>query len=236
MSSDDRPVEYRQSRFQRPPGACEILLVRHGESAPYRVGEPHPLVDGQGDPPLDPVGVDQAERIADRLIATGEPIAAVYVTTMQRTRQTAAPLVDRLGLEPVVEPDLREVHLGDWEGGEFRRIMADGGPLAREVASQGRWDLIPGAESSEALRARVGAAIGRIATSHPDQVVAAFVHGGVIGQVFAIATGSQGFSFMGADNGSISHIVVTDDRWVVRCYNDTSHLGPTFSVAAEPLI
>lgn len=230
------PRQFRQTRFERPPGACEILLVRHGESAPYVEGEPHPLVDGQGDPPLHPDGVEQARLAAERLVATGEPIDAIYVTTMQRTHQTAAPLAERLGISPVVEPDLREVHLGEWEGGEFRKRMAEGGPVAQRVQAEGRWDVIPGAETTEAFRARVRAGIERVAAAHPDQVVAVFVHGGVIGQVIQIATGATGFSFVGADNASISHVVVTPDRWVVRCFNDTSHLSPTFTTAATPLI
>jgi len=230
------PRSFRQSRFQRPPGACEILLVRHGESAPYVEGDPHPLVDGHGDPPLDPNGEHQAELVAERLVSTGEPIAAVYVTTMQRTHQTAAPLLERLGMEPIVEPDLREVHLGDWEGGEFRRRMLENDPIAVEVSVRGRWDVIPGAEPTEAFAERVRAGIERIVAAHPDEVVVAVVHGGVIGQVVSIATGATGFSFVGADNASISHVVVADDRWIVRCYNDTSHLSPTFTVAGEPLV
>ena len=105
---------YRQFRFTRPPGACELLLVRHGESIPSRDDPPFPLVDGQGDPELDPVGHEQAERVADRL--EHEDISAIYVSTLQRTAQTAAPLAARLGITPRVEPDLREVGLGDWEG------------------------------------------------------------------------------------------------------------------------
>jgi hypothetical protein len=30
-------------------------------------------------------------------------------------------------------------------------------------------------------------------------------------------------------------VVVTPDRWIIRCYNDTSHLGLAFSAAPEPL-
>ena len=228
--------EFRQFRFMRPPGACEILLVRHGESAPYREGQRHPLTDGHGDPPLDPAGVEQARLTAERLISTGEPIAAVYVTTLQRTRQTAAPLVERLGLEPLVEPDLREVFLGEWEGGEFRRRMAEGDPIGDELRSHGRWDVIPGAEPGERFAARVRTGIERIAGTHPDEVVVAVVHGGVIGQVLSLATGAQAFAFGGADNASISHVVITPDRWIVRCFNDTSHLSPTFTVAPEPLV
>ena len=97
--------QYRQHRYAPPPGATEILLVRHGESQPVDPERPFALVDGHGDPPLDPVGVDQAERLAERL--AGENIAAVYVTTLRRTVETAAPLAKRLGIVPSVEPELR---------------------------------------------------------------------------------------------------------------------------------
>lgn len=235
---DDAPEQrqFRQHRFTTPPGGCEILLVRHGESVPYREGVPHPLVDGQGDPPLDPVGEEQARKTADRLISTGERIDAVYVTTMQRTSQTAAPLASRLGLEPIVEPRLREVHLGEWEGGEFRRRAADEDPIARRMWEEGRWDVIPGAETSEQFAARVRAGIEAIAAAHIDEVVVAVVHGGVIGQVVALAAGASLMAFSGPDNASISHLVVVGDRWIVRCFNDTSHLSSTFSTVPEPII
>jgi len=210
--------------------------VRHGESAPHVEGQTFTLVDGHGDPPLAPEGELQAQQAAARLIATGERIAAVYVTTLRRTHQTAAPLLAELGIEPIVEPELREVFLGDWEGGEFRRRIADGDPVALRMYQEQRWDVIPNGEPLEQFAARVRRGIERIASAHPDEVVVAVVHGGVIGQVINIATGAGGFAFTGADNASISHVVVDGDRWVVRCFNDTSHLHPTFSTAAEPLI
>jgi probable phosphoglycerate mutase len=228
--------EFRQTRFAPPPGACEILLVRHGESAPHVEGEAFPLVSGHGDPPLDPVGEQQAILAAQRLIETGESIAAVYVTTLQRTQQTAAPLLAQLGQEPIVEADLREVFLGDWEGGEFRRRVADNDPLVQLMFVEQRWDVIPGGEPAHQFENRVRRGIERIAAAHPDELIVAVVHGGVIGQVMNLAAGTKGFTFTGADNASISHIVVENDRWVIRCYNDTSHLSPTFSTAAEPLI
>ena len=227
--------EFRQARFAPPVGACEILLVRHGESAAAVEGESFPLVDGHGDPPLAPDGVIQAERAAERLVSTGERISAVYVTTLQRTAQTAAPLLRRLDREAIVEPDLREVFLGEWEGGELRRRVADGDPIAERMYREQRWDVIPGGEPLADFDTRIRRGIGRIAADHPDELVVAVVHGGVIGQVLNIASGREGFSFLGADNASISHVVIEPSRWVVRCFNDTSHLSPTFSTAAEPL-
>ena len=35
---------------------------------------------------------------------------------------------------------------------------------------------------------------------------------------------SMGFAFVGADNGSITHLVISPERWFVRRFNDTAHL------------
>lgn len=228
------PKRYRQHRYTPPPGATEILLVRHGESEPVDPERPFELVDGHGDPPLDPVGIEQAERLANRL--AGEDIAAIYVTTLRRTVETAAPLAQRLGIEPRVEPNLREVYLGEWEGGLLRVKAEERDPAFVHAIEEERWDPIPGAEPIDDFRKRVGEGIVRVASQHPDERVVVVTHGGVIGQVLASATDSRGFAFIGADNASISHIVVADDRIVVRRFNDTTHLEPHFSVAASPPI
>ncbi|EWC64239.1 Phosphoglycerate mutase [Actinokineospora spheciospongiae] len=224
-------TEYRQSRFVPPPGATELLLVRHGESAPARPDRLFPLVDGQGDPELAPDGVVQARRVGARLAAAG--VGAIYVTNLRRTAQTAAPLAEATGLAAVVERDLREVHLGEWEGGALRWKVAEGDPLVARMRAEQRWDVIPGAEGLDALRERIGAAVRRIHAAQPGRRVAVFTHGGVIAQVLAVATGAAPFAFLGADNGSLSHVVVDGDSWRVRRFNDTAHLAGDLSVAGE---
>jgi probable phosphoglycerate mutase len=216
------PPAFRQRPFQVPPGATDLLLVRHGQSQAYVHGTFFDLVDGQGDPPLSAEGEQQARKVCARLAGPG--VDAIYVSTMRRTAQTAAPLAGALGLTPTVEAGLREVHLGDWEGGVFRKNVAEGHPIALRMLAEERWDVIPGAESSAALGARVRTAIERIAAAHPGGHVAAFTHGGVIGQALALATGSRPFAFAGAENASISRLVITADRWIVRGYNDAAHL------------
>jgi len=231
LNKEEMPVatEYRQPRFSRPRGATEILLVRHGESRAATSDNPFPLVDGHGDPELHPHGREQAVRVAQRL--RHEPISAVYVTNLRRTAETAAPLCAELGLVPVVEPDLREVHLGEWEGGLYRIKAHDNDPVYQRMQQEECWDVIPGAESWDALDRRVGAALERIAVRHRDQLVVAVVHGGIIGHIVASATGARRFAFNGADNGSISHIVLTGDRIVVRRFNDSSHLTMSATAA-----
>jgi 2,3-bisphosphoglycerate-dependent phosphoglycerate mutase len=217
---------YPQRRFQPPPHAAALVLVRHGQSAAYVEGTTFPLADGQGDPPLSPDGQAQARMVCARLAAEG--IDAIYATTLRRTAQTAAPLADRLGVEVRVEASLREVHLGQWEGGLYRKMVADGDPIALAVFTEQRWDVIPGAEATEAFAGRVRSGIQGIAASHPGERVAVFTHGGVIGQALALATGSRPFAFIGSDNASISRLVVIGDVWTVRSFNDTSHLdGPS---------
>ena len=229
---------YRQFRFTLPPGATDLLIVRHGESAPARADAPAPTVDGHSDPELAPEGREQAERLGERL--AHEAIDAIYVTTLQRTVQTAAPLAKRLGLEPTVEPDLREIHLGEWEGVAFRKYVAERHPIAVQMLAEQRWDLIPGAESNEQFATRVRRGLDRIIAAHPGQRVVVVVHGGVIGQIIGLVTGTSPFTFIGADNASISQIVAmpagTDARpLIVRRFNDTAHLDPVFSIAPEPL-
>jgi probable phosphoglycerate mutase len=226
-------TEYPQARFTPPPGATDVLLVRHGQSAAARPEEPFPLVDGQGDPPLSALGREQAAAVGRRLAGAG--LDAVYVTTLRRTAETAQPLLDATGLVARVAPDLREVHLGEWEGGLFRKHLAEGHPLAVRMREEERWDVIPGAESAAALAGRVRGALERIAGAHPGGRVAVVTHGGVIGQALALATGSRPFAFSGADNASISQLVLTADRWVLRRFNDTAHLADDLSRAAAPL-
>ena len=225
----------RQARYQRPKGATELVLVRHGESAPAVPGESFELVDGHGDPPLAPEGIEHAERVGERLAREGG-IDAVYVTSLRRTVETAAPFLRLVGdtVPVTVEPDLREVYLGEWEGGTFRTKVREMDPIAVRMYTEERWDVIPGAEPADAFAGRVRGAITRIAAAHPDQTVVVVSHGGVIGQVLAHAAGTHGFTFSGSDNASISHVVVTDDRWIVRRYNDTAHLSLAFTVAPEP--
>ena len=213
---------YPQRRFQIPPDGVELVLVRHGQSQAYVDGQAFPLVDGQGDPPLSSRGERQAALVCARLAAEG--VDAIYVTTLRRTAQTAAPLAGRCGLEMRVEPGLREVCLGEWEGGLYRKMVADGHPIAQRVFTEERWDVIPGGEGPEAFAGRVRAAVERVVTAHQGERVAVFTHGGVIAQVIALASGSRTFAFTSADNASISRVVVFSGRWLVRAFNDASHL------------
>ncbi len=87
-----------------------VLLVRHGRTA-YNAQR---RFQGQLDLPLDEVGRAQAAELALTL-ARCEPVAIVS-SDLERARDTAAPLAAKLGLSVPVDPRLREIDMGTWQG------------------------------------------------------------------------------------------------------------------------
>ncbi len=216
---------YDQRAFAVPKDATELIVVRHGASAGLKQGETFDLVGGHGDPPLSPVGREQAIRAAERL--DGEPIRAIFVTPLQRTHQTAEPLVAATGIQPRVIEDLREVHLGEWEGGEYRIRMAERDPIAIQALMEERWDVIPGAEPMDVVAERVGRGLDTMLEAiGPGGTGVAFLHGGVIGDLCRQITRSRNFAFIHADNCSITRVVqFSMGHRLLRSFNDTAHLA-----------
>ena len=214
--------ELRQIQFVPPPGSTDVLLVRHGESGSMAGGASLALTDGQTDPPLAPGGIAEAELVGARLAR--QHIDAIYTSPLRRCVETAGPLAGALGITPRVESDLREVFMGEWEGGLYRKKFAEKDPLAQRLLAEQRWDVIPGAEPAAEFAHRVRSVITHIAAAHVGERIAVFTHSGLIGEAFAQASGAEPFAFIGPNNASISQMFVTADKWVVRRFNDTAHL------------
>lgn len=96
-----------------PPGPTpsrRVLLLRHGRTAWNAVGR----FQGQLDPPLDEVGVAQADAVAVPL--AGRRPVALLASDAQRALATAAPLAASTGLAVQPSPAWREIDLGAWQG------------------------------------------------------------------------------------------------------------------------
>lgn len=207
--------------------ATEILLIRHGRSADVVPGTPE-----AEDPPLHPDGQRQAAALAHRL--RDKRIDAVYASTMARAIETAVPLARPRRLDVARVEELREVHLGDWERGEFRRRAAARDAEWLRFAAAGRWDLIPGCEGDDAFRGRVASSIGRIAGDHVGHTVAVVCHGGVINAFLAQLYQLHSSFFCTIENTSVTVVRVGPHGQVVVAVNDCHHLYDPV-VAGPPL-
>ena len=92
-----------------------LILVRHGHTDRGRPAR----LDGWTDVPLSALGLAQAARLCARLAAEDRP-DALYVSSLQRARDTARPLAEALGVEPRPCAAIREIGCG----------LVDGWPLA----------------------------------------------------------------------------------------------------------
>lgn len=227
VSIESAPMSYphaAQQRYALPSKSTRLLLVRHGAAAVAPLGgDPIAILDGFNDPPLAEVGREQAAAVGARLAL--DPPDRIFVSGLARTVETAAPLVEATGMKATEVPELREVHLGEWDH-QYPHKMAGRDPLVERIEAEQRWDVIPGAEPAADFNARVRAGIDRvIEATGPDATAAVFVHGGVISELISIATGSRPLAFLFSENTSVNELVkLRADRWLLRSFNDTAHL------------
>lgn len=147
-----------------------LSLIRHGET-PWNVEGRY---QGQLDPPLTERGRQQAREAARRLAPIGFDV--IYSSDLARARQTAEALADVTGLRIHVEPRLREINQGEWQGVLIDEIRARW-PAALDGWERDPWQYHPpGGERLEEVQARVFAAIDEIAARHPRGTVAVFTH------------------------------------------------------------
>ena len=177
------------------------------------------------------MGRRQAQALGERMKQI--PLAAVYSSPIGRARQTAGYVADAQGLEVRIEPDLREVALGPIGLAQGTTPTADEIAAAlkarlREIAivavTTGSWSSIPGSEPSAELRARLVAAIDRIAAAHPGQRIAAVSHAGAINAYLASILGIERDYFFPTANTSISILRINGPRRMLFSLNDIGHL------------
>ncbi|MGI5122728.1 histidine phosphatase family protein [Marinactinospora thermotolerans] len=143
-----------------------LSILRHGQTPSNVIGLLDTAAPGPG---LTPLGERQAEAVP--AVLRDRRIDAIVVSSLVRTRLTAAPLAGELGLEPVVLEGVREVEAGDLE-------MA-GDPAAHQtyldtVFAWARGHVerrMPGGFDGRAFLGRFDHAMEQIAAHGWDEVV-----------------------------------------------------------------
>ncbi|MFD7884153.1 bifunctional RNase H/acid phosphatase [Streptomyces bauhiniae] len=203
-----------------------FVLLRHGET-PLT---PQKRFSGSGgsDPALSEVGREQARLVAGALARRGT-VQAVVASPLARTRETAAIVAARLGLDVRVDDGLRETDFGAWEGltfGEARERYPDdltawlGDPEARPTG---------GGESFAETAERIEEARARLVAEYAGRTVLLVTHVTPIKTLLRLALGAPPESLFRMELSAASLSAVAyyaDGNASVRLFNDTSHLRP----------
>jgi probable phosphomutase (TIGR03848 family) len=195
-----------------------VFLIRHGQTDWIAKGVAGRLPDVH----LNEEGRLQAERLAARLKTL--PVTAIYSSPLERTRETAAPLAEALGLEVHPCEEAIELDFGDWQGARIPELDAD--PRWRAFNALRSMTRAPRGELMPEVQTRIVAAIGRIRDAHPDGVVALFSHGDVIRSAVAYFAGVPLDLFQRIEirPASITSLRFTDWGVLVMGVNDTGEL------------
>jgi broad specificity phosphatase PhoE len=162
-----------------------LFLVRHGRAAAG--------FDSHLDPGLDELGQTQAASVASHLAPLG-PLQ-IYSSPLARAWQTAQPLAERWGVEPIIESRVAEIPSPSED------LAARSAWLAK--AMQGRWRELPG----ELQRWR-DELVNCLLDVQEDSVV--FCHFIAINVAVGAATRDDRLVVFRPDNASVTRIANND--------------------------
>jgi probable phosphomutase (TIGR03848 family) len=196
-----------------------VLLIRHGRSTANTNGTLAGWTPGVD---LDEVGRDQVSALAQRLAPV--PLAGVVTSPLERCQQTTQPIVVDREIEVFVEPDVAEVHYGDWTGESLKQLAKQ--PLWKVVQQHPSAARFPGSEGERlaGMQHRAVSAVRRWSDTFGDDATYAVVsHGDVIKALLADALGMHLdlFQRIVIDPASLSVIRYGATRPFVERLNDT---------------
>lgn len=163
----------REPRARRPEQASPVtlFLVRHGETPQHAQNR----YVGTTDAPLTDRGRQQAVDLAHW--AERANLAAIISSDLARAKETAAPSAAATGLDPLVDPQWRELDFGSGEGltaAEMRERF----PAARTAFEVDPYQHpLPDGEDPAAALVRARAAADELADEYAGGRVLVVAHG-----------------------------------------------------------
>jgi probable phosphomutase (TIGR03848 family) len=202
------------------PTFTTVLLVRHGVTATTGIILP-------GRTPglhLSERGVAQAEHVAKRLRELPRKPAALYVSPLERTRETAAPIARSLRLRPHVERGLLECDFGLWTGKKLNLLAKK--PEWRAVQHAPSTFRFPEGESFTEMQLRMWTTLERIAAAHRNRTIVVVSHADPIkaAVTYALGVPLDLFQRTVISTCSVSAIGFTNGTPVVLTVNNTDAL------------
>jgi alpha-ribazole phosphatase len=150
-----------------------IYLIRHGEVLGFET----PSYNGHADVGLTERGVAQYHGLKERLADAG--ITACYSSDLSRCAFGARIICERLGIEPVLKGELRELNIGIWEGMTWSEIIASYPEEWQARLADIVNYRVPEGENLLDLAARAIPALKEIVRAHRGENVLVVGHGGM---------------------------------------------------------
>ncbi len=193
-------------------GGTTLDLLRHGEPVGGR------RYRGAIDDPLSERGWQQMRD------ATREPAAWQHIVSspLARCADFATELARHLGLPLDIDPRLREVGFGSWEGQTGDQLRAADPQIIQRFYQDPIGERPEGAEPLDDFQARVAATLNDLLTHHQDKHLLVVAHAGVIRAAVAhtLATPLSSMYRMGVDNACFTRLRVTDERPLSLIYHN----------------
>ncbi|MGE0599669.1 MAG: histidine phosphatase family protein [Dehalococcoidia bacterium] len=201
--------------------STRLFLTRHGQTVTNTEGR----FCGHSETDLTPKGEAQAQALGKRLAKV--KLDAIYTSDFSRAIRTAGLVAGERALTPRADPDLRELHYGEWE-------LEKGGDVARKWRTQYRlmrhedpaWRP-PGGETVAEVRARTRAAFDRIVAAHEGQRVLVVAHGTALNCLISTLLDMPESHVFRVEiaNCGLTEVIVRQGRPYVLSMNDTAHLA-----------
>lgn len=202
----------------------KVILIRHAETE----SNLNKIWNGVTDAPLTKRGEAQIAATAVRMaeLVAEHPVDHFYVSPIGRARKTAAAISAQINMDPLLEDDLREFDLGDWEGRSLKELG--------EV--ENLWNTWrenphfapPNAESYHSFGQRSVEVTQRLAERHKGETILLVTHGGVVAFALAewLGDGTDAFEKWAPHNCAIAAVEQnTNGGWEQIFVNNYEHLS-----------
>lgn len=198
----------------------KLFLVRHGETE-LNSAERY---WGRSDVKLSVAGIDQAERLRDRLAV--EKIDAVYSSNLERALVTAEIIASRHQLAVITCAELCEVDFGQLEGLNFSEISQLYPEVAKLWAERSTKLKYPGGESLVEFNNRVSKFLSKLDKHTTGETILVVAHAGVLRTLVCQLLGidpQRRWQFR-LDLASLSILETHQQGAILSLLNDVSHL------------
>jgi alpha-ribazole phosphatase len=199
--------------------AKKLVLIRHASTGDGFRGR----FIGSTDVPLSAEGTRQATRLTSVLKDMKQ--STCLSSPMQRTLETIRNAAVPLGMKFELDPDLREIDFGEFEGMTFEEINSHYPEHVSTWTGLDRDFAFPHGEDITSFLERIRRAGSRMASLESETVIA-FTHGGVIRALicYFLRLEPSHYVLFDVDHASATTIRLFGESGILSCLNDTCHL------------